>query len=194
MMTSQPGPDLPFFSLANLKCVLWSFCRGLTDSLKFRDVFVLDDRSEKERVDKLMQNNFKKEFLLNRESPSRELESLAKRRAVERREQLENAAARRTNGGSANGDSPSSKNSEPKILERTLKCCLLNGCVFWFSIILFEYVLIPLVQVWGKFNSTFTRVNIVICWSPNVAIFSKSIWRNRGGIRITGIHFSNAIL
>jgi hypothetical protein len=158
MMSFQPGPDLPFFSLANLKCVLWSFCRGLTDSLKFRDVFILDDKTEKDRADKLMQNNFKKEFLLNRESPSRELENLAKRRAVERREQLE-----RTNGGSVNGDSPNNKNSEPKILERTLKCCLLNGCVFWFSIILFEYVLIPLVQVWNNFNSTFYTCKLCIC-------------------------------
>ena len=156
-MTSQPGPELPFFSLANLKCVLWSFCRGLTDSLKFRDVFILDERSDQDRADKLMQNNFKKEFLLNRESPSRELESLAKRRAVERREQLENAAAvRRSNGVSVNGDSPNgNKNSEPKILERTLKCCLLNGCVFWFSIILFEYVLIPVVQVCHNYSLSY---------------------------------------
>lgn len=36
--------------------------------------------------------------------------------------------------------------SEPKILERTLKCCVLNGCVFWFSIILFENVLLPFIK------------------------------------------------
>ena len=120
-----------------------SFCRGLTDSLKFRDVFSLDEQSEKGRVDKLLQTNYKKEFLLNRESPSRELESLAKRRAVERREQLE--SSKRQNGGRSS--SKEHKNSEPKILERTVKCCLLNGCVFWFSIVLFEYVLIPVVQV-----------------------------------------------
>jgi hypothetical protein len=52
-----------------------SFCRGLADSLKFRDVFVLDDRSEQDRVEKLVQTNYKKEFLLNRESPGRDLVS-----------------------------------------------------------------------------------------------------------------------
>ena len=30
--------------------------------------------------------------------------------------------------------------------ERTLKCCVLNGCVFWFSIILFENVLLPFIK------------------------------------------------
>lgn len=128
--------DLPFFSFANLKCVLWSFCRGLTDSLKFQDVFVLDDRTDQDRVEKIIQNNYKKEFLLNRESPNRELESLAKRRAVERREQLENVAKKSETKG----------NKEPRILERTGKCCLLNGVVFCFSIFLFDMALIPFVR------------------------------------------------
>ena len=35
---------------------------------------------------------------------------------------------------------------EPKILERTLKCCVLNGCFFWFSIIVFENILMPFLQ------------------------------------------------
>jgi hypothetical protein len=41
--------------------------------------------------------------------------------------QLEN---KRNNGAASGADT---KNNEPRILERTLKCCLLNGCVFWYG-------------------------------------------------------------
>lgn len=49
------------------------------------------------------------------------------------------------------GSLPSPKQSpkpkqEGKILKRTLQCCGLNGGVFWLSIILFEYGLLPLVE------------------------------------------------
>ena len=44
------------------------------------------------------------------------------------------------------GDVPSGPEESPKIWERTLKCCLLNGCVFWASIILFEHAILPLVE------------------------------------------------
>lgn len=49
------------------------------------------------------------------------------------------------------GSIPSTKQApkpreEGKILKRTLQCCGLNGGVFWLSIILFEYGLLPLVQ------------------------------------------------
>ena len=183
---AAPAAELPFFSFANLKCVLWSFCRGLTDSLKFRDVFVLDSRSEQERVEKLVRNNYKKEFLLNRESPSLELENLAKRRAVERREQLE---IKRNGAAGPSGDT---KSNEPRILERTIKCCLLNGCVFWFSIILFDYVLIPFVQAaivlaFGQANGEYLYATIfpvlnltfATLWILPIYILSKvvnAIW------------------
>ncbi|RZF33505.1 hypothetical protein LSTR_LSTR010161 [Laodelphax striatellus] len=36
-----------------------------------------------------------------------------------------------------------SKVEEPKILWRTFQCCLLNGGVFWLSLVLFEYLLLP---------------------------------------------------
>ncbi len=44
--------DNSFFSFTNLKCVLWSFFKGLTDSLKFKDVFSQDE--DIDRVEKMM--------------------------------------------------------------------------------------------------------------------------------------------
>lgn len=41
---------------------------------------------------------------------------------------------------------PAKNKQEGKILKRTLQCCGLNGGVFWLSILLFEYGLLPLVQ------------------------------------------------
>ena len=32
---------------------------------------------------------------------------------------------------------------ETKIMERTIKCCVLNGCFFWFSIVMFENFMMP---------------------------------------------------
>ena len=39
------------------------------------------------------------------------------------------------------------RKKEPNILERTVKCCLLNGAVFWTSIIIFENVVLPAVEL-----------------------------------------------
>jgi len=38
------------------------------------------------------------------------------------------------------------RKTEPNILERTVKCCLLNGAVFAMSIVVFESILLPLLQ------------------------------------------------
>ncbi|KAL1139434.1 hypothetical protein AAG570_006418, partial [Ranatra chinensis] len=54
--------------------------------------------------------------------------------------------------------------SEPKILKRTLQCCALNGGVFWLSILLFEYCLLPAVKY---------VLNIVFGHSPQIG---KSVW------------------
>jgi len=45
--------DNSFISISNLKSVLWSFFKGLTDSLKFKDVFTHDE--DIDRVEKMMQ-------------------------------------------------------------------------------------------------------------------------------------------
>merc|ERR1719312_869563 len=44
------------------------------------------------------------------------------------------------------GSSSRQRKSEPNILERTLKCCLLNGGVFAVSIFLFDNIFLPLIR------------------------------------------------
>ena len=70
------------------------------------------------------------ERLLNRgESPAPN-DNLAKKRALDKRlKQSQNQS----------NNAP----QEPKIMERTMKCCVLNGCFFWFSIIVFENIFMP---------------------------------------------------
>ena len=44
------------------------------------------------------------------------------------------------------GKVSSNSNKEPErnlIMERTIKCCVLNGCFFWFSIVVFENFMMP---------------------------------------------------
>ena len=112
------------FTIITLRRMVYAFCHGLVDSLKFSDIFVLDARTNREQS---IQNSYKAPAASNSG-----LDSLAKRRALQRRK-LENNPTR-------------DDSTEPKILERTLKCCVLNGCVFWFSIILFENVLLPSIK------------------------------------------------
>ena len=68
------------------------------------------------------------ELILNRNSPVREIQNMAKKRALERRER---ERLRETS-------STRQKKSEPNILERTVKRTLLNGAVLAMSIVLFE--------------------------------------------------------
>lgn len=117
---------------------VWAFCKGFADSLRGAvELFFLDYRASQQREKKLVQRDIDRELILNRESPSREIQNIAKKRALERREQ--ERIKGQTSGGSG-------EKKEPRILERTLKCMLLNGCVFWSSILIFENVVLPLVQ------------------------------------------------
>ena len=116
---------------------LVAFTRGFADSLRGAiELFLLDYRRAQQREQKLEQREIDRELLLNRNSPVREIQNIAKKRALERRER------ERLRESSSNRQ----KKPEPNILERTVKCCLLNGVVFAMSIVLFESVLLPLVQ------------------------------------------------
>lgn len=111
-------------NINTLRRMVYAFCNGLVDSLKFSDIFILDARSSREQS---IQSNYRNPQVIDNN-----VDSLAKRRALQRRKNEANAKRE--------------ESSEPRILERTLKCCVLNGCVFWFSIILFENVLLPFIK------------------------------------------------
>ena len=116
---------------------IWSFSKGFADSLRGAiELFFLDYRRAQQREKKLQQRDIDRELLLNRNSPAREIQNIAKRRAIERRER------ERLRDSSKS----SVKKSEPNIIERTIKCCVLNVGVFALSIILFTYVFLPLVK------------------------------------------------
>jgi len=113
-----------------------AFIKGAADSLRGAiHLFLLDYRRAQQREQKLEQREIDRELLLNRNSPVREIQNIAKKRALERRERER-----------LRESTPQRQNKEPNILERTLKCCLLNGVVFAMSIILFESLVLPLIQ------------------------------------------------
>ena len=117
------------WSVQNLKSIIYAFCKGFADSLKFWDIFFLDSMEQNRQYDRLVEKNVKKERLLNRGDSPGPSENLAKKRALEKRSG-KNAGSSKDQG-------------EPKIMERTIKCCILNGCFFWFSIVVFENFLMP---------------------------------------------------
>ena len=129
------GPQFSTFEI--IRNGLWSFSKGFADSLRGAiELFFLDYRRAQQREQKLQQRDIDKELLLNRNSPVREIQNIAKRRALERREK------ERLRESSGNKQ----KKSEPTIMERTIKCCILNGGVFGVSLVLFENLLLPLVR------------------------------------------------
>jgi len=120
------------WSVQNLKSIIYAFCKGFADSLKFTDIFFLDAMDQNRQYDRLVEKNVKKERLLNRgDSPGPSSENLAKKRALDKR------------SGKGGAQSKGGDQGEPKIMERTIKCCILNGCFFWFSIVVFENFLMP---------------------------------------------------
>ena len=135
MSLSIPTPG-EFSTFQILRNGVYSFSKGFADSLRGAiELFFLDYRRAQQREQKLQQRDIDRELLLNRNSPVREIQNIAKRRALERREK---ERLRDASGGQ--------KKSEPNIIERTVKCCLLNGGVFAVSIVLFDNIFLPLVR------------------------------------------------
>jgi len=119
-----------------IKNGLLAFTKGFADSLRGAvDLFFLDNRRIQQKEQKLHQREIDRELLINRDSPARDVVNIAKKRAAERREREKQR----------NLAQPRKK--EPNILDRTVKCCLLNGAVFWSSIFVFENVVLPTVQM-----------------------------------------------
>ena len=137
MSVAVPSRGQQYSTLEIVGNGLWSFSKGFADSLRGAiELFFLDYKRAQQREQKLQQRDIDKELLLNRNSPVREIQNIAKRRALERREK---ERLRETSGNKQ-------KKTEPTIMERTLKCCVLNGGFFGVSLILFENLLLPLVQ------------------------------------------------
>ncbi|KAF4524334.1 hypothetical protein B566_EDAN015887 [Ephemera danica] len=66
-------------------------------------------------------------------------------------------------------DTKDKKQEEPKVLERVLQCCALNGGVFWLSILVFEYVLLPVVrfvlQILGTDKFVWSWIQPLLSWT-----------------------------
>ena len=79
--------------------ILWSFCLGLADSLRGAvDLFLLDSAVVRNKEKKMIQRDLKKEVLLNRDSPARDIvdmDNFAKKRALERRERAASSSSTR---------------------------------------------------------------------------------------------------
>merc|ERR1719471_2190910 len=88
MSVAVPGRGQQQYStLEIIRNGLWSFSKGFADSLRGAiELFFLDYRRAQQREKKLQQRDIDRELLLNRNSPAREIQNIAKRRAIERRE------------------------------------------------------------------------------------------------------------
>jgi len=133
-MNAQAQYYNKLWSWQNFRSIVYSFCKGFADSLKFSDIFFLDSMEQARQQERLAEKDMMKDRLLHRgESPGPSMDNLAKKRALEKRSGRLNA-------------NHSGTPKETKIMERTIKCCVLNGCFFWFSIVVFENILMPFLQ------------------------------------------------
>jgi len=77
------------------------------------------------------------------------------------------------------GSSSNQRKAEPNILERTVKCCLLNGVVFAMSIVLFESVLLPLIQTLLYIILAGSQERADALWSytqPVLSVAFSTLW------------------
>ena len=115
--------------------MFWAFLCGFVDSLRGTiHLFFLDQASNRIKEENIIKRESRKELLLNRQSPARDIENFAKRRALERRERE----------GLSRSMKPMKR--ESTVLEKTMKCCLLNGLVFLCSILFFDAILLPTIE------------------------------------------------
>jgi len=164
------GQKQRFSTLEIIRNWLVAFTRGFADSLRGAiELFLLDYRRAQQREQKLEQREIDRELLLNRNSPVREIQNIAKKRAMERREKER----------LRDGSSSSQRKAEPNILERTVKCCLLNGVVFAMSIVLFESVLLPLIQTLLYIFLAGSQEKADALWSytqPVLSVAFSTLW------------------
>eukprot|EP00096_Caligus_rogercresseyi_P002151 TRINITY_DN1406_c0_g1_i2.p1 TRINITY_DN1406_c0_g1~~TRINITY_DN1406_c0_g1_i2.p1 ORF type:complete len:366 (-),score=98.59 TRINITY_DN1406_c0_g1_i2:1229-2326(-) len=138
-----------FLTLENARGFIYAFAKGFADSLRGAvDLFLLDSRSVRDKELQLLRKELTRDILLSREPRGSEpLGMLAKRRSVERRLREQKQKSFSSSLGSEDSLTSGLKRSPPRILERTLKCCALNGCVFWLSIVLFERAVLPTLKM-----------------------------------------------
>jgi len=154
--------------LTTIQCIkngIWAFTKGFVDSLRGSvDLFLLDYRRSKQKEQNLNQREIDRELLLNRDSPAREAVNIAKKRAMERREKEKQREFTR------------SRKKEPNILERTIKCCLLNGAVFWTSIIIFESFVLPTVLLVVNLFSAGSSDTVWMYAEPVLSMAFSTLW------------------
>jgi len=152
-------------TLQVVKNGLWAFTKGFADSLRGAvDLFLLDYRRIKQKEHKLNQREIDRELLLNRDSPAREAVNIAKKRAMERREKEKQR------------ELSNHRKKEPNILERTVKCSVLNGAVFWTSIILFENVVLPSVQLIVNLFTAGSGETVWAYTEPVLSMAFSTLW------------------
>lgn len=68
---------------------------------------------------------------------------------------------------------------ESKVLKRTIQCCALNGGVCWTSIIIFEYILMPLLKYLLNltFGQSTSMSSFIWSWAqPSLTIIFSTLW------------------
>lgn len=69
------------------------------------------------------------------------------------------------------------KDSEPKVIHRIFQCCAWNGGVFWMSILLFNYMLLPSLQWMTSLMSGSTDTGVIWSWmGPMLSWTFNSLW------------------
>lgn len=68
------------------------------------------------------------------------------------------------------------KESEPKVIHRIVQCCALNGGVFWLSILLFNYMLLPGLQWMTTLISGSSEMGVWVWMGPMLTWTFSALW------------------